>query len=89
MEFCHLLLKIIKFLMQMKYLFTNFYSLLRKLIKMHQKYVDVHKKSHPTLFQKKFILLYLEKIKFLVLRCGWLVTKLYSQFTFEQDAFKK
>ena len=75
--------------MQMKYLFTNFYSLLRKLIKMHQKYVDVHKKSHPTLFQKKFILLYLEKIKFLVLRCGWLVTKLYSQFTFEQDAFKK
>ena len=73
----------------MRYLFTNFYSVLRKLIKVHQKHIDIHKKSHPTLFPKKFILLYLEKIKFLVLHCGWLVTKLYSQFTFEQEAFKK
>ena len=46
-------------------------------------------KSHATMFQKKFISLYLEDLKFLIKRAGWIVTKLYSHFTFEQDAFKK
>ena len=46
------------------------------------------KKSHTMLFAKKFVPLYLEEIKFLIQRCGWLVTKIYSHFTFEQDMFK-
>ena len=41
------------------------------------------------LFPIKFIPLYLEEIKFLVQRCGWRVTKLYSHSTFEQEAFKE
>ena len=46
-------------------------------------------KLHATMFPKKFIPLYLEDLRFLIKRAGWVVTKLYSHFTFEQDAFKK
>ena len=46
-------------------------------------------KSHTTMFPKKFIPLYLEDLRFLIKRAGWIVTKLYSHFTFEQDCFKK
>ena len=46
-------------------------------------------KSHATMFPKKFILLYLEDLRFLIKRGGWCVTKLYSHLTFEQAAFKK
>ena len=46
-------------------------------------------KSHATVFPKIFIPLYLEDLRFLIKRAGWIVTKLYSHFTFEQDAFKK
>ena len=46
-------------------------------------------KSHATMFPKMFIPLYLEDLRFLIKRAGWIVTKLYSHFTFEQDAFKK
>ena len=31
----------------------------------------------------------MEELKFLIQRCGWIVTKLYSHFTFEQDTFQK
>ena len=31
---------------------------------------------------------YLEHLKFLISRCGWKVTKLYSHFTFWQSRFK-
>ena len=41
------------------------------------------------MFPKMFIPLYLEDLRFLIKRAGWIVTKLYSYFTFEQDAFKK
>ena len=41
------------------------------------------------MFPKKYIPLYLEDLRFLIKRAGWVVTKLYSHFTFEQDAFKK
>ena len=41
------------------------------------------------MFPKNFIPLYLEDLRFLIKRAGWVVTKLYSHFTFEQDAFKK
>ena len=46
-------------------------------------------KLHATMFPKKFIPLYLEDLRFLIKRTGWVMTKLYSHFTFEQDAFKK
>ena len=41
------------------------------------------------MFPKRFIPLYLEDLRFLIKRAGWIVTKLYSHFTFEQEAFKK
>ena len=41
------------------------------------------------MFPKKYIPLYIEDLRFLIKRAGWIVTKLYSPFTFEQDAFKK
>ena len=46
-------------------------------------------KSHANLFPKTFILLYLEDLRFLIKRCGWKVTKIYSHFTFEQSCFKQ
>ena len=46
-------------------------------------------KSHATMFPKNCIPLYIEDLRFLIKRAGWIVTKLYSHFTFEQDAFKK
>ena len=46
-------------------------------------------KSHATMFPKKCIPLYIEDLRFLIKRAGWIVTKLYSHFTFEQNAFKK
>ena len=38
------------------------------------------KKSHSTLLPKTFIPLYLEELKFLIRRCGWIVTKLYKHY---------
>ena len=46
-------------------------------------------KSHATMFPKTCIPLYVEDLRFLIKRAGWIVTKLYSHFTFVQDAFKK
>ena len=46
-------------------------------------------KPHATMFAKKSFPLYLEDLRFLIKRAGWIVTKLYSHFTFEQEAFKK
>ena len=46
-------------------------------------------KSYAALFLKKFIPLYLEDLKFLITRCCWKVTKLYSHYTFEQSCFKR
>ena len=46
-------------------------------------------KSHATLFPKKFILLYLEDLKFLITRCCWRVTKIYLHYTFEQARSKR
>ena len=49
----------------------------------------VTEKSHATLFPKKCIPLYIEDLQFLIKRAGWIVTKLYSHFTFEQGKIKK
>ena len=46
-------------------------------------------KSHSTLLRKTFIPLYLEKLKFLITRCGWVVNKLYKHYYFEQARFKR
>ena len=35
------------------------------------------KKFHATMFEKKFIPLYLKHLHFLIKRAGWLVTKIY------------
>ena len=41
------------------------------------------------MLSKKFIPLYLEEIKFGVLRCGWKVTKLHKHYYFDQERCKK
>ena len=45
-------------------------------------------KAHSNLLPKKLVPLYLEEIKFSVLRCGWKVTKLYKHY-FDQERFKQ
>ena len=49
----------------------------------------LHCKSHATLFPKKIIPLYLEDLKFLITRCFWKITKIYSHCTLEQARFKR
>ena len=49
----------------------------------------VSTKAHSNLLAKKFVPLYLEEIKFAVLRCGWKVTKLYKHYYFDQERFKR
>ena len=39
--------------------------------------------------KKIFLPLYAEHLQFLITRAGWLVTKIYAHYTFEQCAFKK
>ena len=46
-------------------------------------------KTHSTMGKKLFIPLYAEHLHSLIKRCGWLVTKIYLHFTFEQAMFKK
>ena len=46
-------------------------------------------KAHANMLSKKFIPLYLEEIKFAVLRCGWKVTKLHKDYYFDQEVYKK
>ena len=41
------------------------------------------------MFPKKFISFYLEDLSFLVKRCCWRVTKIYTHYTFEQARFKR
>ena len=45
-------------------------------------------KCHSNLLPKQCIPLYLEEIKFAVVRCGWKVTKIYKNYYFEQERFK-
>ena len=41
------------------------------------------------MFPKKFIRLCLEDLIFLITRCCWIVTKIYSHYTFEQVRFER
>ena len=56
------------------------------------RFLNIYKateKTHSSMDKKIFIPLYAEHLHFLIKRCGWLVTKIYSHFTFEQAMFKK
>ena len=46
-------------------------------------------KAHASLFNKKFLPMYLEDLVFCIKRAGWKVTKIHSHLTFEQSRFKK
>ena len=50
--------------MQRKDLFTNFYSIVRKLIEVLQKHIDVHKNHMPRYFQKNLFHFSLGKLSF-------------------------
>ena len=41
------------------------------------------------MLEKRFIPLYPEHLNLEIKRAGWLVTKIYSHLTFEQEIFKK
>ena len=41
------------------------------------------------MIKKRFFPLYLEHLAFVINRGGWHATKIYTHFTFEQEAFKK
>lgn len=58
-------------------------TMILKVIKLHMQ------KTHATVLKKEFIPLYLKHLEFLVKRAGWLVTKFYPHYTFEQGRFKK
>ena len=38
---------------------------------------------------KMFTVFYLEDLKFLIKRCAWGITNIYSHYTFEQARFKR
>ena len=44
-------------------------------------------KTHSTLADKAFIVLYAKHLHFLIKRAEWLVTKIYEHYTFEQATF--
>ena len=46
-------------------------------------------KTHATLKEKIFVLLYAEDLYFLTTRVGWKGTRIYEHYTFKQDTFKK
>ena len=46
-------------------------------------------KTHATLNKKIFVNLYAEDFYFFTTHAGWKVTKIYDQFTFKQDTFKR
>ena len=46
-------------------------------------------KTHLTLDDEKFIPLYARHLHFLINRAGWLVTKIFEHYTFEQAKFKQ
>ena len=46
-------------------------------------------KTHSIMKEKKIIPLYAEHLHFLMTRAGWLITKIFKHYTFEQACFKK
>ena len=89
MKFCHLSLKNQKFQSLANVRFTNLQNWCKKRRMACQKTYLCTNKSHRTMFPKKFILLYLEDLIFLIKRCCWKVMKIYTRYTFEQACFKR
>ena len=46
-------------------------------------------KAHATLLFKRFQLLYLDHLRILIFRAGWVVAKIYSHFSFERERLKR
>ena len=46
-------------------------------------------KCHSNLLPTPCVPMYLEELKFAIVRCGWKVTKLYKHYYFEQKRFKR
>ena len=46
-------------------------------------------KCHSNLLPKRCVPMYLEELKFAIVRCSWKVTKLYKHYYFEQKKFKR
>ena len=46
-------------------------------------------KTHSTLKEKIYVLLYAKDLYFLTIRVEWKVTKIYEHYAFKQDTFKK
>ena len=46
-------------------------------------------KYHSNLLSKRCVPMYLEELKFAIVRCSWKVTKLYKHYYFEQKRFKR
>ena len=44
-------------------------------------------KCHSNLLPKRFVPIYMEELKFAIVRFGWKVTKLYKHYYFEQKRF--
>ena len=53
------------------------------------KTLPFNSKTHATLNKKIFVNLYAEDLYFLTTGCGWKVIKIYDNYTFKQDTFKK
>ena len=47
------------------------------------------KKTHSTRNKKNFLPLYTEHLHISISRVGWIATKIYAHYTFEQSQFKR
>ena len=58
-------------------------------IKGTPKRYKINSKCHSNLLPKCCVPIYLEDLKFAIVRCGWKVTRLYKHYYFEQKRFKR
>ena len=73
----------------MKDQFINYLRSILTLKKVIQGHIGLQKKHTQRCSKNVFFKMYLEHLAFVISRGGWCVTKIYSHFTFEQEAFKK
>ena len=73
----------------MKDQFINYLRSILTLKKVIQGHIGRRKKHTQRCSKNVFFTMYLEHLAFVISRGGWCVTKIYSHFTFEQEAFKK
>ena len=73
----------------MKDQFINYLRSILTLKKVIHGHIGPQKKHTQRCSKHVFFKMYLEHLAFVISRGGWCVTKIYSHFTFEQEAFKK